>query len=131
MLTITRAQIDAVRLSTELGPRVCDSPVKASSEMSDADYDHIEDACIDALISDAPVVEEFEAEQDKGVYSVIVQGVPGAYIVFAPEYDHAGVFSSMDEALSYVDVQYGEFLIQNSGEVEEEEEEEHSDSDNE
>lgn len=117
-MKITVPQIDAVRfssLSQSVLKRVGNIAMKASSELSPDNHLGLQDACIDALVNDAPVVRSLEAEQDKGVYPIEVRGVPGAFWVFALEFDNEGVFSSIDEALSHVETQYGELLIRDGG----------------
>ena len=75
--------------------------------------DERHDLALDALSNDAPVFSSKEAEQDKGAYSVVIRGVPGAYFVQANEYDDAGVFDSLDEAESYMWLNFGEFIVDN------------------
>lgn len=62
-------------------------------------------------MNEAPVVWSVTAEQDKGEYSIVILGVPGAYYVQAPEYDDKGVFDSLDDAENFVDLNFGEFLV--------------------
>jgi len=69
------------------------------------------DAAVDALMNEAPVVREFLAEQSKGIFPINVVGVDGAYYVWAQEYDAVGLFDSIDQAESYVQSEYGEFLV--------------------
>ena len=117
MITLNRMQIDAVRadaaLSGYVAPSLDDPAIvsKPSAEISDAEWLDLDDACYNALINGAPVVEEHEAEQSKGIYTVSIMGVPGAYFVFAPEFDREGVFSSLREARAHVDIEHGEYLI--------------------
>lgn len=98
-MTLTEVQIEAV--------------IKAglfdASGLSDA-YD-LHDAAYDALVNDAPEVKAWDAEQDKGAYSVVVRGVSGAYFVQAMEYDDDGVYSTLDEAVAAAEANYGEFFI--------------------
>ncbi len=68
------------------------------------------DVIIDFLNNEAPVVKEFEAEQDKGAYSVQIRGLGGAYFVCAPEYEDSEVFLSKKDAENYVQLNFGEFL---------------------
>lgn len=117
MLTITPLQIDAIRFSALLGPFVRDSvtpsvlSAKPSAEVSDSEWLILEDACHDVLINHGPIVEEAKAKQSKGVYTVSISGVEGAYVVFAPEYDRVGVFSTLGSAKSYVNDEHGEFIV--------------------
>jgi hypothetical protein len=69
------------------------------------------DLAVDALSNNAPAVFSKEAEQDKGAYSVVIRGVPGAFFVEAMEHDNAGVFDSLDEAKSYMWLNFGEFIV--------------------
>lgn len=68
------------------------------------------DTIIDILINDAPVVKEFEAEQDKGVYSIQIRGFSGAYFVWATEYGNSEIFASQKHAENYVQENFGEFI---------------------
>jgi hypothetical protein len=68
------------------------------------------DYAVDFLTNEAPVVSEYEAEQDKGVYNVTIRGFPGAYFVQANEYDDSEVFPTLKAAEEYVSEQFGEFL---------------------
>lgn len=97
-MTLTEAQIEAI--------------IKAglfdASGMTDPDEVH--DAAYDALVTEAPEVRAWDAEQDKGVYSVVVRGILGAYFVQAMEYDDDGVYSTLDEAIGAAEANYGEFF---------------------
>lgn len=97
-MTLSEAQIEAI--------------IKAglfdASGMGNADQLH--DAAYDALMNEAPEATAWDAEQDKGVYSVIVRGVPGAYFVQALEYEDDGVYSTLDEAIGAAEANYGEFF---------------------
>ena len=68
------------------------------------------DAIIDILTNNALVVKEFEAEQDKGVYSIEIRGLSGAYFVSAAEYDDSEIFASQKHAENYVQENFGEFI---------------------
>ena len=72
---------------------------------------YLQDAAVDALSNYAPIVKEYEAEQDKGVYPINIVGVDGCYIVCASEYPNSEIFNSLSDAKDYVDFNYGEFLI--------------------
>jgi len=78
------------------------------------DHRDLKDAVVDALMNEAPVVREFLAEQSKGIFPINVVGVEGAYYVWAQEYDDIGLFDSIDQAESYVQSEYGEFLVDGS-----------------
>jgi hypothetical protein len=84
--------------------QIMESGVPLPDELSGA-YDHVVD-----VLSDAPQIEAFEAEQDKGVYPITIRGFPGAYFVQAQEYDDSEVFLTLDEAQEYVFFEFGEFL---------------------
>jgi|LauGreDrversion4_2_1035121.scaffolds.fasta_scaffold669048_2 hypothetical protein len=68
------------------------------------------DLAVEVLVNEAPEVQVFEAEQDKGVYQVTIRGFPGAYFVKAPEYDASEVFVTKNQARSYIYENFGEFL---------------------
>lgn len=127
MIDLSRKQIDAVRSDPTVGPEVAASlgdpslVSKPSDSLADSEWDDLHDACLDALTNKAPDVESFDAEQSKGVYSVYIRGVPGAYFVSAIEFDDSGVFSTLEEARNYADSEHGEFRVR-SGEAGEEEE---------
>jgi hypothetical protein len=75
------------------------------------DYDALCDEAFDAL-NNGPEVRSWTAEQDKGAYSIVIKGVPGAYIIQALEYDDLGPFETISKAEQEVKVQYGEFIIE-------------------
>ena len=74
------------------------------------DYDALYDEALDAL-NNGPEVRSWTAEQDKGAYSIIIKGVPGAYIIQALEYDELRPFENISMAEQEVNIQYGEFII--------------------
>ncbi len=63
-----------------------------------------------SLVDDSPVVKEYEAEQDKGVYNVTIRGFSGAYFVQANEYDDSEVFLTKAEAEEHAFDHFGEFM---------------------
>lgn len=97
-LTISSEQIDAV-LSAGMG--------KSRTYIDDGDR---EDAALDALMNNAPVIWQREARQDVD-YFVVVRGVPGAYFVQALEDDEIGVFSDSSQAIGTAVRTYGEFFV--------------------
>jgi hypothetical protein len=116
MIELTKAQIDAIRASSEMRSLIAksvgsDQMNSRLDQLDDEQYATLYDVILDTFLNEAPVVEEFLAEQDKGVFTVQISGVPGAYYVFAPEYDREGAFDTLDEALAYVDCNFREFLI--------------------
>lgn len=117
MLEINQDQIDAIRSSTELGDFVrkqLNNPLLVSKErelLTADEWAELEDVCHEVFRNQAPILKEISAEQSKGVYTISIHGIPGAYWVFAPEFDDEGVFSSLSEALAVVDSQHGEFLL--------------------
>lgn len=117
MLEITQDQIDAIRRSIELGDLVkcqlSDPSLasKARASITDEEWAELEDECLEVLRNEAPIVKELDAKQDKGVYTISIHGIPGAYWAFAPEFDIEGVFSTLSEALAEIDSQHGEFLV--------------------
>lgn len=80
-------------------------------KLCDDDLDYLKGAALDSLSNYAPIVKEYEAEQDKGVYPINIVGVDGCYIVCASEYPNSEIFNSLSDAKDYVDFNYGEFLI--------------------
>lgn len=68
------------------------------------------DLIIDVLINEAPVIKEYEAEQDKGVYSIQLRGFSGAYFVTAPEYSDSEMFLTQEAADHYIQLDFGEFI---------------------
>jgi hypothetical protein len=68
------------------------------------------DAVMDILTNEAPVVKQFEAEQDKGVYSIQIRGFAGAYFVSAAEYGDSEIFASRKHSEDYVQQNFGEFI---------------------
>lgn len=84
---------------------------KPLEEMDEDELASIHGAALNALCSDSPRVLEFTAEQSKGAYGIEIQGVPGVYIVRALEWDDSGPFHTLAEAIGYVKLEHGEFLI--------------------
>jgi hypothetical protein len=77
------------------------------------DEDKVHDTVHDAIRS--IIVEEFEAEQSKGVYPIMICGVEGFYIVDAQEYDEEGPFDTLEQAKQCVLDNWGEFERQRRG----------------
>ena len=69
------------------------------------------DRAREILMDDAPVIREYEAEQDKGAYAVVIRGVEGVYFIQAVEYDDLGLYETLSDAEEAVDQHFGEFLI--------------------
>lgn len=120
MLRLSRQQMDSIRQS-ELRFKLVDYLLddrgcltKPLTVLTPVQIDNLHDACIDTLTNEAPVIEEFTAEQDLGPYAVVIRGVAGAYFVHAAERDEEGVFSELEEARSSLIIDYGEFLIESS-----------------
>lgn len=131
MLEFTREQIDAVRkdplLAREVESRLPDPSIvnKPASDLSDNEWDYLNDACYEALTSEAPVVESFDAEQSKGIYSVSIRGVPGAYFYSAIEFEDVGLFSTLEDARGDAEYEHGEFRVtdgDDEADIEEDEE---------
>ena len=120
MTIITKEQIISVRSDPTTAPEVTsrlEDPgiaQKPLHALSDQDWADLHDACLETLINEAPIVESFDAEQDKGVYSVDIRGIDGAYFVQAIEFDDLGIFSSLEEARNRADLQFGEFRVNNA-----------------
>ena len=128
-MKISHDQIDAVRVSDIFGseipsrlenPALCSRP---KSELSEVEWDELEDACMDALQNESPEVETCFADQGTGLYPITILGIKGAYFVTANEFDRAGVFSTLEEARDHIDNVHGEFLVDPDAEIEESEEE--------
>jgi hypothetical protein len=69
------------------------------------------DIIIDTFKNNAPVVKEYRAELSKGVFPVHIIGFPGAYYVWAPEYDDSEIFHKFSDAKRYVMESFGEILV--------------------
>jgi len=80
-------------------------------KLSEDTLGYLIDAALDSLSNYAPIVKEYEAEQDKGVYPINIVGVNGCYIVCASEYPNSDIFNSLSDAEDFVNFNYGEFLI--------------------
>jgi hypothetical protein len=116
MIELTKAQIDAIRASPEMRSLIAksvgsDQMNARLDQLDDEQYATLYDVILDTFLNEAPIVEELLAEQGKGVFPIQINGVPGAYYVFAPEYDREGAFETLDEAQAYVDCNFGEYLI--------------------
>ena len=116
MLDLPNAQSDPIRASPEIRGLIAkavgsDQLNARLDQIDDEQYATLYDVILDTFLNEAPIVEELLAEQDKGVFTIQISGVPGAYYVFATEYDREGAFETLDEALAYVDFNFGEYLI--------------------
>jgi hypothetical protein len=80
-------------------------------KLSEDQYADLYNTAWNAWRNDSPVVVELSAEQDKGVYSINIHGVTGAYFVTAIEYDNQGPFDSLEDARGFIDGEWGEFLV--------------------
>lgn len=69
------------------------------------------DRAREILIDDALIVREYEAEQDKGAYTVVIRGFEGVYFIQAVEYDDLGPYETLSDAEEAIDQHFGEFLI--------------------
>ena len=116
-MTITLEQIKGLLAY----PETLDG-IKSALDGKDIDLSNIEklsedtlgyliDAALDSLSNYAPIVKEYEAEQDKGVYPINIVGVNGCYVVCASEYPNSEIFNTLNEAEYYVNFNYGEFFI--------------------
>ena len=83
MLKLSRQQMDAIRqselrfkLTSDLDDR--SSLIKPLSILTPVQVDRLHDACVDTLKNEAPAIEEFTAEQDLGLYLVVIRGAAGA-----------------------------------------------------
>ena len=98
-MKLTTKQLNAVKESGLL-----------TAEPNTLTEDDLYDSGYDALLNEAPTIEQFTAEQSKGEYPVVIRGVPGAYFVQALEYDDIGVFDNIEQARDALFSQYWEFL---------------------
>ena len=117
MFQLKRDHIDTIRFSKELSPAVAeglDDPTltsRSAQDLSDADYDTLHDACIDALMNDAPVVKQITGlGRDEDPFHIIIRGIPGVYFVSAVEFDDKGIFASFDDAEAWVESYYEPFI---------------------
>ena len=74
----------------------------------------ISDACYDALCNDAPVVFEYELEQDFGPYPAHIRGVPGCYFLDITERDPIGPFATLDLAKKAFEFGFGNLISDSS-----------------
>ena len=116
MLEMRDEHIDAVRRSSlrkQLIKMTSDPSLLTSdlAVLNASALAELHDLTLDLLLNHAPVVEEFLAEESKGIYPITIRGVEGAYFVDAQEYDHEGLFSTIDDAIRCVDENWGEFLV--------------------
>jgi hypothetical protein len=110
-------QIDLLRQAPELHKAVSDYLhdkgliTAPASALAQSDWDSLHDAVMNALHNDAPVVRDYCAEMSKGIFPIVIVGVPGGYFVKAQEFDPIGLFSSLDEAEDALISEYGEFIV--------------------
>lgn len=100
----------------KISPEQVDAVVEAGlvrEAVSFVDADELHDAALDSLLNGAPVIVQWEAQQDID-FLVTIRGVPGAYFVQALESDDEGVYSNLAEAIAKAEQNYGEFF---TGEV--------------
>jgi hypothetical protein len=120
-MNLSRSQIIAV-LNSPIRQTALERPEdeaiarKSVEDFSADDWDALHDACMDALLNEAPIVSWFDAEQSKGAYGVSVRGVPGAYFVEAQEFDRVGLFDTQIEAENKADFEHGEFRVADEAE---------------
>lgn len=117
MIEINREQIDTIRVSEILSMHVrqqLNDPSLSTKDLSlitDDEWAELEEACLNVIQNEAPIVKEIDAEQSKGIYTISIHGIPGAYWVFAPEFDDEGIFSTLSEAIAMIEDEHGEFLV--------------------
>jgi len=58
----------------------------------------------------SPVIREYVAEQDKGLYRTMIPGLDGAYFVLASEYPNSESFPRLSDAERYMEKNYGPYL---------------------
>jgi len=74
----------------------------------------LSDACYAVLCDNAPVVFEYELEQDFGPYPAYIRGVAGCYFLDVLERDPIGPFGNIDLAKQAFDFGFGELLAENN-----------------
>lgn len=74
--------------------------------LSSSDYDVLCDAASNVFAEwDLPTVKQYFAQGGDGEeFPINVIGVKGAYAFIAPEFDDAGLFATLEDAESYVDL---------------------------
>jgi hypothetical protein len=120
MLDMQNEHVDAVRhsaLRAQLIKMVSHPSLLTSdiAALNASELAELQDVALDLLLNYAPVVEEFLAEESKGIYPITIRGVEGAYFVDAQEYDTEGMFSTIDDAIRCVNENWGEFLVSDEG----------------
>ena len=70
----------------------------------------ISDACEEILKNSAPIVIEYELEQDFGPYPGFIRGVKGCYFLDVMERDAIGPYADIEQAKLAFDFLFGEFL---------------------
>lgn len=78
---------------------------------SKSQFDDLYDAFFEALINDTKVRNSYRVVQDKGEYLIQVRGFACAQFIQSPEYDEVGFFNTPDEADKYIEINFGEFLL--------------------
>lgn len=79
--------------------------------LSSAQRESLSDACYAVLCDDAPVVFEYELEQDFGPYPAYIRGVSGCYFLDITERDLIGPFTSLDLAKKAFEFGFGDLKL--------------------
>ena len=119
LFKLSPKQIGAIRRSRQRSELGRDSAIKAIacrpwSQLSQTERNDLYDACLDALLNEAPVKKTFMAEGSFGDFPIRIMGVSGAYFVSAVEHDEAGPFDTLDEADSWIFLNFGHMLVEES-----------------
>ena len=84
------------------------------NDLSEEQREIISDACYEALCNEAPVVFEYELEQDFGPYPAHIRGVPGCYFLDIAERDPIGPFANIKLAKKAFDFGFGDLISDGS-----------------
>jgi hypothetical protein len=83
---------------------------KAEAELDDDEWLMLRCAANDAVLNEGPIVEQYWARGSFGPFPVDVKGVPGVYLVCAPDFDHEGPFPTVERAREHVEWAFVEML---------------------
>lgn len=116
LFKLTPKQIGAIRRSRLRTELERDSAIEAIacrpwSQLNQTERNDLYDACLDALLNEAPVKKTFMAEGSFGDFPICIMGVSGAYFVSAVDHDEAGPFGTLDEAVSWIFLNFGHMLV--------------------
>jgi len=83
-------------------------------DLSDEQRETLSDACYAVLCDNAPVLVEYELEQDFGPYPAYIRGVKGCYFLDIMERDPIGPFANVDLAKKAFELCFGEIILDDS-----------------